>query len=103
MARTTSSSINIEVKMVHNEMDNRIEELEKLSGDLVVDEAVRMLKKVQSRDWEKVAHLQIMVAESSGGTRKFNFHYLRYQGLLLGIKELLQDNAAEGLNTASYS
>ncbi|GKD12160.1 hypothetical protein Tco_1196567, partial [Tanacetum coccineum] len=53
MARTTSSSINIEVKMVHNEMDNKIEELEKLSGDLVVDEAVRMLKKVQSRDWEK--------------------------------------------------
>ncbi|GKE77201.1 hypothetical protein Tco_1543321, partial [Tanacetum coccineum] len=62
----------LEVIEVHNEMENRIEELEELSGDLVVDEAVPMLKKVQSRDWEKVAHLQIMVAKSSGGTRKFN-------------------------------
>ncbi|GJV28154.1 putative UPF0481 protein [Tanacetum coccineum] len=91
MARTTSSSTNIEVQMIelvrkevdndlklekkyiklylevidiHNQREKEIGELEKFNGDPMTVEVVCMLKRVQSRDMKKVARLQIMVVES---------------------------------------
>ncbi|GJS74725.1 hypothetical protein Tco_0707566 [Tanacetum coccineum] len=41
-----------------------IEELEKSTGNPFVEEAVRMLKKVEGRDWESIMRLQIMLTQS---------------------------------------
>nr|GEY11827.1 hypothetical protein [Tanacetum cinerariifolium] len=94
MARTTSSSTNIEVQIIEllrKEVDNDlklekkfrelclevidIDELEKLIGDPaaadpVAAEAMCMLKRVQSRDMEKATHLQIMVVGSHLSARE---------------------------------
>ncbi|GKF51199.1 hypothetical protein Tco_0147666, partial [Tanacetum coccineum] len=60
----------LEVIDIHKQREKEIDQLEKLSGDLVAAEGVCMLKRVQRRDLEKATHLQIMVTESHLSARK---------------------------------
>ncbi|GJV64631.1 hypothetical protein Tco_1475459 [Tanacetum coccineum] len=67
MARTTSLSTNIEVQMIELVRKEEIDQLEKLSGDPVAAEGVRMLKRVQRRNLDKATHLQIMRSSTGIG------------------------------------
>ncbi|GJS82129.1 hypothetical protein Tco_0748670 [Tanacetum coccineum] len=50
-----------------------IRKLEKRTSDHFVEGAVRMLKKVQDRDWERIMRLQIMVNQSDISIKEKNF------------------------------
>ncbi|GKD52998.1 hypothetical protein Tco_1286385 [Tanacetum coccineum] len=56
-----------ELSNVDKEMDDVVEELERLSGNHVMKETARLLRRGQKRDLDKMTRLHIMVNESHLG------------------------------------